>query len=518
MVRDIPRTIQGAQARHSVRTGPGGVSGRSASGRPRLLGGQAEGLARSLRRRPAHPALFAALLRSLDALLLIGAALMFMRLGAHGVVADGQSTALVLLGGVVFTSALLGVLGAYRFRRMRSLFASIAILALALPVGFAMAALLLIWTSHPPALVAVWLTSWWGGTAAVMVIARVAVVARIRHLMRSGALEHRIVLLGGGAPMVPVIKEIDRQKKAGRRLCGFFDERWSDRSPSLVQGYHKLGDLDDLIEFGRIAHIDTVLLVLGDASKPRLMELAGRLSVLPVDVRMVCDTPPEWAGAGRVGRLGRLRTVLLQKRPINDWQAFQKRSFDLVFASLALVLLAPVMAAVALAVRLESPGPILFRQKRHGYNNKPIWVWKFRSMYLDQCDASAVRAVRQNDSRVTRVGRIIRRTSLDELPQLFNVLGGEMSMVGPRPHATAARTGDIVYDRIAGSYASRHRVKPGITGWAQINGWRGELNTSEKIRTRVDHDLYYIEHWSLWLDLMILLRTPASLLRAKGAY
>ena len=165
-------------------------------------------------------------------------------------------------------------------------------------------------------------------------------------------------------------------------------------------------------------------------------------------------------------------------------------------ALLALLGLAPVMALVALAIKLDSKGPVLFRQKRYGFNNELIEVFKFRSMFVDQADADAAKLVTKDDPRVTRVGRILRKSSLDELPQLFNVLRGELSLVAPRPHALQAKAADRLYDDVVDGYFARHKVKPGITGWAQINGWRGETDTSEKIQKRVEHDLYYIDNWS----------------------
>ncbi len=186
---------------------------------------------------------------------------------------------------------------------------------------------------------------------------------------------------------------------------------------------------------------------------------------------------------------------------------------------LALVALSPILALTALAIRLDSKGPILFKQKRYGFNNELVEIYKFRSMYADQLDASASRLVTRDDPRVTRVGRFIRKTSIDELPQLFNVVfKGDLSLVGPRPHAIHAKAANRKYDEVVDGYFARHRVKPGITGWAQIHGWRGETDTQEKIQARVDHDLYYIENWSLWLDLYILAVTPASLLKTQNAY
>jgi exopolysaccharide biosynthesis polyprenyl glycosylphosphotransferase len=206
-------------------------------------------------------------------------------------------------------------------------------------------------------------------------------------------------------------------------------------------------------------------------------------------------------------------------KPIADWDLVMKWVFDKIVGSLMLILLSPVLLLTALAVKLDSPGPVLFRQKRFGFNNDLVEVFKFRSMYVDKLDQGAAKLVTKGDPRVTRVGRFIRKTSLDELPQLLNVVFfGNLSLVGPRPHALQAKAADRLYDQVVDGYFARHRVKPGITGWAQIHGWRGETDTQDKIQKRVEHDLYYIENWSLLLDLLIILKTPASLLGDKNAY
>jgi exopolysaccharide biosynthesis polyprenyl glycosylphosphotransferase len=200
------------------------------------------------------------------------------------------------------------------------------------------------------------------------------------------------------------------------------------------------------------------------------------------------------------------------------WGLFLKNVFDRVVAGMAIVLLAPVMLAVAAAIKLECKGPVIFKQKRYGFNNQLIEVFKFRSMYTNRCDANATMLVSKGDPRVTRVGRFIRKTSLDELPQLFNVLTGQLSLVGPRPHATQAKAADTLYEQVVDGYFARHKVRPGITGWAQINGWRGETDTREKIEQRVKYDLDYIDHWSLMFDVKILARTPLALLKSENAY
>ena len=212
-------------------------------------------------------------------------------------------------------------------------------------------------------------------------------------------------------------------------------------------------------------------------------------------------------------------TPVLHTPPLPPYQRVVKAGTDLVLGSIVLVLLAPILIGTAIAIKLDSPGPVLFRQKRHGFNNELIEVFKFRSMYVNQADAAAAKLVTKDDPRVTRVGRFIRKTSIDELPQLFNVLLGQLSIVGPRPHALQAKAANVLYYEAVEGYFARHRVKPGITGWAQIHGWRGETDTLDKIMQRVNHDLYYIEHWSLLLDLYILAMTPVSLLvRSENAY
>ena len=203
---------------------------------------------------------------------------------------------------------------------------------------------------------------------------------------------------------------------------------------------------------------------------------------------------------------------------MSDWSVALKAIEDRTLAALGLLVLSPLLALIAIAVKLDSRGPVFFRQARYGFNNESIGVYKFRSMYVDQCDAGAVRLVTKGDPRVTRVGAFLRRTSLDELPQLINVLRGALSLVGPRPHAMQAKAEGHIYDQVVEGYFARHKVKPGITGWAQVNGWRGETDTVEKIEQRVAHDMFYIENWSMLLDLKILALTPIALFTTKNAY
>jgi exopolysaccharide biosynthesis polyprenyl glycosylphosphotransferase len=205
-------------------------------------------------------------------------------------------------------------------------------------------------------------------------------------------------------------------------------------------------------------------------------------------------------------------------RPISGWSQLTKTAEDRVLATLFLILLLPLFLVLPLVIKLTSPGPVLFKQKRYGFNNQLIEVWKFRTMYHHLEDAECDEQTTKDDDRVTSVGRFLRRTSLDELPQLFNVLKGDMSLVGPRPHAAATKAGGRLFFDVVDRYAARHRVKPGITGWAQVNGWRGETRTVEEIEKRVECDIFYIDNWSIWLDIRIIAKTVVVVFRDAKAY
>jgi Undecaprenyl-phosphate glucose phosphotransferase len=262
-----------------------------------------------------------------------------------------------------------------------------------------------------------------------------------------------------------------------------------------------------------------LIVALPMAAEQRLVGLLQKLWVLPVDIRLSARTSKLRFRPRSYSYVGTVPFLDLFDKPIADWDYIVKAAFDRVIGALILALAAPVMLAVAAAIKLDSPGPVLFRQNRYGFNNELIEVFKFRSMYVSQADANAVKLVTRDDSRITRFGRFIRKTSLDELPQLFNVVfKGNLSLIGPRPHAVQAKAADHLYEQVVDGYFARHRVKPGITGWAQVNGWRGETDTKEKLERRVEHDLFYIENWSVLFDLYILFLTPIRLLNTENAY
>ena len=266
----------------------------------------------------------------------------------------------------------------------------------------------------------------------------------------------------------------------------------ASRAPSIA----------DLISIGQRNQIDEVVVALSDAPQPQTARLIEELSVLPVDV-WLCPAEFDMPILG-TARLGSLSLLQVKPKPIRDWGYVMKLALDYVLATHQPHPVRAAHARRAAAIKLDSPGPVFFKQRRHGYNHRLIYVYKFRTMRVSEDGAVVVQA-RKDDERVTRVGKFLRRTSIDELPQLFNVLKGEMSLVGPRPHAVAHNQH---YRERLERYANRHCVKPGMTGWAQIHGFRGPTEDAEKMRKRVQMDLYYIENWSIWLDLKIIALTP----------
>jgi Undecaprenyl-phosphate glucose phosphotransferase len=365
----------------------------------------------------------------------------------------------------------------------------------------------------------VWLGSFYTFGLAALIISRRILFVLVRRWTEQGHLTLRTVVVGGGDAGAAVITALKSQKNLGIEIIGLFDDRGDDRSSSECAGQKKLGRVDELVEFARRTRVDLVIFSLPIMAESRILQMLKKLWVLPVDIRLAAHSNKLQFRPRSYSYIGNVPVIDVFDRPIADWDVVMKWLFDKIVGGLALIALLPVMAAVAIAIKLDSRGPVLFRQRRYGFNNDLIEVFKFRSMYVDQADASAARLVTKDDPRVTRVGRIIRKTSLDELPQLFNVVfKGNLSLVGPRPHAINAKAEARRYDEAVDGYFARHRVKPGITGWAQINGWRGETDTHEKIQQRVEHDLYYIENWSVLFDLSILLRTPFALLKTENAY
>ena len=356
------------------------------------------------------------------------------------------------------------------------------------------------------------------GLAALLAL-RFVVHLAVKAMTARGLLDRRAAIVGGGATAEALLEALTRDKDSDLRIVGLFDDRTDGRSPDLVAGYPKLGGIDELIGYARNARLDTIIFALPVTAEARILDMLKRVCVLPVDIRLAAHTQQLRFKPRNYSYLGSMPVFDMADRPVADWGLVWKAAFDRVAGALLLLALTPLMLLIALAVKLDSRGPVLFRQKRYGFNNQMIEVFKFRSMYVEQTDATAARLVTRDDPRVTRVGRFLRKASLDELPQLFNVVfRGDLSLVGPRPHAVHAKAEDRLYDEVVEGYFARHKVKPGITGWAQVNGWRGETDTHEKIQKRVEHDLFYIENWSLAFDFYILLLTPFALIKSENAY
>ncbi|HSI39649.1 MAG TPA: undecaprenyl-phosphate glucose phosphotransferase [Xanthobacteraceae bacterium] len=364
-----------------------------------------------------------------------------------------------------------------------------------------------------------WLLAWFIVGFVVLVIERGILAMLMARWLKQGRLARRTVVVGGGTNGATLIDALARDRHSDIDVIGVFDDRNDERSPPAVNGVPKLGTVDHLVEFARHTRVDLVIVSLPVTAEERVLQMMRKLWVLPIDVRLSAHTSRLRFRPRSYSYVGTVPVLAVYDRPLADWRTVQKWLFDRVVGTGVLLAVSPLMLLVALAVKLDSPGPVFFRQRRYGFNNELIEVLKFRSMYVDASDATASRLVTRGDPRVTRVGRFIRKTSLDELPQLFNVVfAGNLSLVGPRPHAVHAKAANQLYDEVVDGYFARHRVQPGITGWAQINGWRGETDTSEKIQRRVECDLFYIENWSVMFDLLILLKTPFALLKTENAY
>jgi Undecaprenyl-phosphate glucose phosphotransferase len=363
-----------------------------------------------------------------------------------------------------------------------------------------------------------WLVAWILVVSTYILISRFVGQTLVGKSMGNQNLRKRIAIVGGGKAAEDAIHLLEVSKDIDADIVGLFDDRYDNRSPESIRKHKKIGKIADLADYARKHAVDLVIVAIPMSAEQRLLQILKRLWELPIDIRISAAAAELKLSPRAYTYLGKLPLLNVFERPLSGWDSFMKAQMDRVIAIVALIVLAPVMLAVAFAVKYESKGPIIFRQKRFGFNNELVEVFKFRSMYTDMSDAAATKLVTKDDPRVTRVGRIIRKTSLDELPQLFNVLLGTLSLVGPRPHATQAKAAGTLYDEVVDGYFARHKVKPGITGWAQINGWRGETDTREKLEQRVKHDLDYIDRWSLAFDLYILAKTPMALLKSENAY
>jgi Undecaprenyl-phosphate glucose phosphotransferase len=339
-----------------------------------------------------------------------------------------------------------------------------------------------------------WLLSWLLLTTLLISASRPLYAYFVSCLAAWGYTARRIAVVGTGAACERLAQTVSIT--SGVRLAGIFSDT---STPEAGSTDHNIAGL---IYMGQRNEIDEVVIVLADSPRASTAQLIEDLSVLPVDV-WLCPAELHLPILD-ITRLGTLNLLQVKPKPIGEWGSLVKLAFDYVVGGVSLIVFAPLMLLIALAIKIDSPGPVFFHQRRHGFNHRVIDVYKFRTMRVAE-EGRPIEQARKNDPRVTRVGKLLRRASLDELPQLLNVMRGEMSLVGPRPHALEH---NHYYLERLDRYACRHRVKPGLTGWAQIHGLRGPTEDPEKMRRRVQMDLYYIENWSLWLDLKIIAATP----------
>lgn len=347
---------------------------------------------------------------------------------------------------------------------------------------------------------------------------RFALVPLVQAGVRHGRIALDVVIAGGGAEARATLEHLVRLRGQGVRVLGLFDDRDGTRSPSVQLGVPRLGRVADLPGFIRRDPVNMIIVTMPPRAEDRIVQILDPLWVLPVDIRLAPYDMKLGLRPRSYRWLGGLALLDLFDRPLRARDALFKRAFDLCVGGVLTGLTMPFMALIALAIRLDSPGPILFRQRREGYVGAHFTALKFRSLHHAQRDEGAVLPVAHGDVRVTRVGRFLRRSSLDELPQLFNVLAGDMSLVGPRPHAVGARNRDLEFAKVTDGYAARHKVKPGLTGLAQVRGFRGAVESPEDIRGRLACDLEYIAAWSPWLDMHILASTLPAVLSGENAY
>ncbi|MDE2389139.1 MAG: undecaprenyl-phosphate glucose phosphotransferase [Betaproteobacteria bacterium] len=377
------------------------------------------------------------------------------------------------------------------------------------------------------------LLTWFIVTPLMLIASHLTVRSIVTGLYNKGELRPAIVI-GANDNSLAFIRHIAELPFLLISYQGFFDERSSSRiaghfgsqleetdghsSPATVTRLDdfgsRLGGLDDVVPYIQKHNIEMVFISLPMSSQPRIQKLMDELPDTTSSIYFLPDIYIFDLMQARFEYIGDVPVVAMNESPFIGVDGVVKSVSDFVLAVLIIILLSPLMACIALAVKLTSPGPVIFKQRRYGLNGEEIIVYKFRSMTVTE-DGANVQQAKQNDQRLTKIGGFLRRTSLDELPQFFNVLEGKMSIVGPRPHAVAHNE---LYRKLIKGYMLRHMAKPGITGWAQVNGWRGETEVLEKMKARIEHDLYYLKNWSIWLDLWIILKTVWIVLRKDNAY
>ena len=346
---------------------------------------------------------------------------------------------------------------------------------------------------------------------------RLLMAHTVRRFLRRGALTEAIAIVGAGRVADRLVQALQHSHGETVELLGVFDDKILNAPPSTIKS---VGTLAQLLELGKTRKIDWILLTLPPTAEQRVLEIVQRLKALSVPIGLCPQHIGLTVPYNIIDFVGDTVPVnLLVDRPIKRWNAVVKTIEDLTIGGIITLFALPVMAIIALAIKIDSRGPVFYKQKRHALNNQEFYIYKFRSMRWNPTPTTeALVQTSRHDDRITRVGRFLRASSLDEIPQLFNVLKGDMSLVGPRPHAINMRTEERLGDELTATYAHRHRVKPGLTGWAQVNGARGATDNSAQLYRRVRLDLEYIENWSVLLDLKILVKTFGVVIKMTNAF
>jgi Undecaprenyl-phosphate glucose phosphotransferase len=364
----------------------------------------------------------------------------------------------------------------------------------------------------------IWAASWFVSAALLLLLGRILLSRLTLSWAKHGRFAYRTLIVGIGENAQRLLEQLKARGDLRTQIVGFVDVDTEQPPKDDFHGYPVFRDISQVLALLRQNAADEVIVALPWSGEEKLYDLITLLATVPISIRLA----PNLLGFRFPNRKFTTRAGLpmlkLFDRPISGWSYVVKLIEDQLLAVSALALTAPLFLLIAAAIKLDSPGPVFFKQKRFGFNDSVILVWKFRTMRTECADTREETGTTKNDPRVTRVGRILRKSSLDELAQLINVVRGEMSVVGPRPHVLAGEARGQLYQDVVNCYAARHKVKPGITGWAQVNGWRGHTDTVEKIRKRVEYDMYYINNWSPWFDVYIIIRTFRAVFRADNAY
>lgn len=455
-------------------------------------------------RRGGH--MFVSLFRTIDLVILVASAILF----ASSVAPSGFFTA--PLGNIFpFMLAtctvywLLHAGGVYRFGRNGRIWKQLLKIGCVLGLAFGIAAFFSQFSVNDYGVnraIELWLCS----ALSLLCLLHLLWWSLINRWRSEGKLASSIVIVGATRHAEKLVEAALAQRQVN--ILGIFDDRLA-RTPSAVAGVPVLGDVQSLLTHKITPYVDQIVVALDTSAKERVKTIVEKLRSLPNEVSLFVDVDMDNVNERNAAwsRVADIPLARVSGFSENEQKAILKRAQDLIVGLIALVLLSPLMLVVAISIKINSPGPVFFRQRRHGFNGEPIMVWKFRSMYTHLTDHTAQQQVTKGDPRVTAVGRFIRKTSIDELPQLFNVLKGDMSLVGPRPHAIGMRTGPDESALLVAEYAWRHRMKPGVTGWAAINGSRGPLDNVDEVRNRIALDIEYIERSSLWFDFYIMAMT-----------